>query len=122
MKILKKGCFYKIIGCVEIDIDEQPVEGSTELCTRVDGIYVINEEDIDDDLEVGQELNYFEVDSNEEYLTEELDIQYDITVFGSLENRDFEGTLGNDGEYMKITNPEEISKLEKTLLEATLKN
>ena len=114
-KILKKGSFYKIVGCVEIDSNEEPIKSSTELCIRIDGIHVIKEEDLLEHLEEDGNIDFFEVETNEKYLSDEYYIDYEVTLFGSLENRDFEGRVGNDGEYVEITDSKEISLLLKTL-------
>ena len=106
LRILKKNHYYKVLDSQQvIDVDnEDAIDPSSEfIYIKVLDISVAKYSDCEN-LNPGDEIPSVEIDSNEKYLdNDEYWLGYDLEVWGDFESSNFEGALGEDGEYEEIT-------------------
>lgn len=127
LRILKKGCCYKVLdsqqfkddadGCFSSieELEEMIDENSDFIYIKIISMGISKNEDImHDNIKVGDIIPSVEIESNEEYLdNEDYFLSYEIEVWGNFHNSCFQGCLAETGEYEKVTDLSFMGRLKK---------
>ena len=129
LRILEKNCYYKVLNSQQFkeeadscfssieELEEMIDKNSDFIYIKILTIAVSNIEDVYE-AKIGDSIPFTDVDCNAEYLdNDEVDIGYEIEVWGNFDNSCFEGGLAETGEYEKVTDLSFMDRLEKFDLE-----
>ena len=129
LRILEKNCYYKVLNSQQFkedadccfssieELEERIDKNSDFIYIKILTIAVSNIEDVYE-AKIEDSIPFIEVDCNAEYLdNNEVDIGYEIEVWGNFDNSCFEGGLAETGEYEKVTDLSFMDRLEKFDLE-----
>lgn len=125
LRILEKNCYYKVIDSQQFkedadccfssieELEEMVDKNSDFIYIKILTICVSNINDMHK-ANIGDSIPFFEVECNAEYLdNNELDISYEIEVWGNFDNSCFEGGLAETGEYERVNDLSFIDRLQK---------
>lgn len=129
LRILEKNCYYKVLNSQQFkedadccfssieELEEMIDKNSDFIYIKILTIAVSNIKDVYE-VKVGDSIPFTDVNCNAEYLdNDEVDIGYEIEVWGNFDNSCFEGGLAETGEYEKVTDLSFMDRLEKFDLE-----